>query len=426
MAYRSLKHLRIGKDQRGYFLIQIGIGILILLILTALGAQKYAWTVKDAAAESTGRYLIVVRTAVAKALSTYDFAFSQVDTSSAPAGVYPVPPAWAVFTGAQKTVSVKDLKDAGLLANSFPDTPPAGRSAHVSILRSGICPGDTCKLEAYVYTCWPISNLKPVGVVNITTCPAAPSGTEFDVNMVGAVISATEGYGGTNYFAPIATMRGALFSVPMTSLGLPASSPGHVAVLASLDDSMNSQFVRQGDTRHIYLKDNLTVSKQVSAEMGILLPTNSVVGGVCSGEGVYGTSTRNSPVLCTGGRWFELINHIVMSSQSLPNGATIVQPSCPGAKMQPFAYASLQSSDVTMTGADISITGVLGGGITGTGNVSSAGTVSVSGTFNGTTTSGPGSSIRVAQGVTIVGTTVVINPATANARALVTQGCRYF
>ncbi|MNR60487.1 hypothetical protein D3C85_1819830 [compost metagenome] len=78
-----------------------------------------------------------------------------------------------------------------------------------------------------------------------------------------------------------------------------------------------------------------------------------------------------------------------------------------------------------MTGGDISITGVLGGGITGTGNVSSAGTVSVSGTFNGTTTSGPGSSIRVAQAASIVGNTVVISPATANARALVLLGCRY-
>jgi hypothetical protein len=414
-----------GKKQRGFFLVQIALGITILLFLAALGAQKYVSSVRDSAAESTGRYLFTVRTAVIKALSTYDAAFTRVDTSTAPPGVYPVPPAWAVFSGTEQTLSVKDLKDSALLSNSFPDTPPAGRSAHVKILRTGVCPGDTCKLDAYVYTCWPISDLRPAGAVVNTTCPVAPAGTEFDANMVGAVIGATDGYGATNYFAP-ATMRGALFSVPMTSLGLPANSPGHVAVLATLNDASNSQFVRQGDTRHIYLKDSLTVSKQVSAGEGLLLPTNSVVGGICTaGEGAYGTSTRNSPVICTGGRWFELVNHILLSSQSLPNGAAIVPPSCPGANMQPFAYVSLQNSDVTMTGGDISITGVLGGGITGTGNVSSAGTVSVSGTFNGTTTSGPGSSIRVAQGVSLVGNTVVITPATANARALVMQGCRY-
>lgn len=422
LAYRVPKYPSMVKRQRG-FLTQIGIGILILMILAALGAQKFAWSVKQSAAESTGRYLFTVRSAVLNALSTYDFAFTQVDTSAAPPGVYPVPPSWAVFTGTQKTVSVKDLKDAGLLVNSFPDTPPTGRSAHVAILRSGTCPGDTCKLEAYVYTCWPISQLQPAGAVNITTCPAPPAGTEFDANMVGAVITATSGYGGTNYFAP-ATMRGALFNVPTASLGLPAV-PGFVAVLATLNDGSNSQFVRQGDTRHIFLRDSLTVSKQVSAGEGLLLPTNAPVGGVCATEGLYATSTRGSYVMCKGGNWFELVNHILLGSQSLPNGAAVVMPTCPGANMQPFAYISLQRSDVTMTGSDISITGVLGGGITGTGNVSSAGTVSVSGTFNGTTTSGPGSSIRVAQGASIVGNTVVINPASANARALVMQGCRF-
>lgn len=424
MAYPTLKHSRMGKSQRGFALIQVMIAIMILLFLAGLSAQKYSTFVKEAAAESTGRYLITVRTAVIKALSTYDAAFTLVDTSTAPPGVYPVPPAWAVFSGAQKTLSVKDLKDAVLLSDSFPDTPPVGRSVHVQILRSGVCPGATCKLDAYVYTCWPISALQPVGAVNNTICPAAPAGTEFDANMVGSVLGATEGYGATNYFVP-ATMNGPLFSIPATTLGLPANSPGNVAVLASLDDSMFSQFVRQGDTRHIFLKDSLTVSKQVSAGEGLLLPTNSVVGQICTGEGVYGTSTRGSYVICTGGRWFELNNHILLSSQSMANGEAVVPPSCPGTNMQPFAYISLQNSDVTMTGSDISITGVLGGAITGTGNVSSAGAVSVSGTFNGTTTSGPGSAIRVAQGASIVASKVVITPAFANARALVMQGCRY-
>lgn len=419
-----MKHPRIGKRHRGFALIQVMIAIMILLFLAGLGAQKYSTFVKDAAAESTGRYLISVRTAVIKALSTYDAAFTLVDTSAAPPGVYPVPPAWAVFSGAQKTLSVKDLKDAVLLPNSFPDTPPVGRSVHVQILRSGVCPGDTCKLDAYVYTCWPISSLKPVGAVNNTICPAAPAGTEFDANMVGGVIGATEGYGATNYFVP-ATMRGPLFSIPAATLGLPANSPGNVAVLASRDDSMFSQFVRQGDTRHIFLKDSLTVSKQVSAGDGMYLPTNSVVGGICSPEGLYGTSGPGAPVICTGGRWFQLVNHIVTSTQSLPNGAAIVPPSCPGSNMQPFSYVSLQNTDVTMTGSDIAITGELSGGIKGTGSVSSAGTVSVSGDFYGTTNSGMGSSIRVAQGASIIGSQVVITPASANARALVVQGCRY-
>lgn len=424
MTYETLAQPKMGKNQRGFALIPVMLAIMIMLFLTGLGAHKYVTFVKESGAEATGRYLISVRSALISALSTYDAAITQVDTSAAPPGVYPDPPAWAVFSGTLQTVSVKDLKDSGLLSSSFPDTPPLGRSVHAAILRSGVCPGDTCKVEAYVYTCWPISDSQSAGAINNTTCPAAPAGGDYDPSMVGVVMGATDGYGGTNYLAP-ATMRGPLYSVPTTSLGLPANSPGIVAVLASLDGTMFNQFVRQGDTRHIYLKDNLTVSKKVSAGDGLLLPTNSVVGQVCTGEGTYGTSTRSSFVVCTGGRWFELNNHILLSSKSMANGETVTPTSCPGANMEPFSYASLQNTDVTMTGSDIAITGTLAGGITGSGSVSSAGSVSVSGSFNGTTTSGPASMIRVAQGASIVASKVVITPASSNARAIVMQGCRY-
>lgn len=423
LTYSTLKHPQMNKGQRGFVLIQVMIGILIMTFIASLGAQKYVSFVNDAAAESTGRYLISVRTAVIKALSTYDAAFTQVDTTAAPPGVYPTPPAWAVFSGGSTTISVKDLKTATLLADSFPDTPPVGRSVHVTIKRTGVCPGDSCSLAAYVYTCWPMNSFKPTGVVNNTTCPAPPAGSDFDINMVGAAFGATDGYGATNSMIA-ATMRGPLFNVTTASLGLPANSPGHVAVLATLNDSLFSQFVRQGDTRHIVLKDSLTVSKQVSAGEGLLLPTNSVVGQICATEGTYGTSTRGSLVLCSGGRWYELNSHTLLSSKSLANGEAVTPPVC-APNMQPFAFASLQNTDVTMTGANIAVTGVLTGGITGTGNVSSAGQVSVSGSFNGTTKSSAGSSIRVAQGVSIVSSRVVINPASANARALVLQGCRY-
>lgn len=411
------------KKQRGFALIQVMVAILIMTILSGLGARKFVDRINDAAAESTGRYLFTVRAAVVKALSDYDAAFTQTDTSSAPPGTYPTPPAWAVFSGGSKTVSIKDLKDSDLLPDSFPDTPPLGRSVHARFLRTGTCPGSSCKIEAYVFTCWPMNKFVAAGAVNNTTCPAPPAGSDFDINLVGGVTGATEGYGGSNAL-DAATVRGPLFNVTAANLGIPAGSQGHVVVLASLNDSMFSQFVRQGDTRHIFLKDNLTVSKVITAEEGVNLPSNAVRGQVCTSEGTYSTSTRGVLSVCTGGRWFELNDHILLSTQAMANNATITPPTC-GANMQAFAYASLMNTDVTMTGTDIAISGAISGGITGSGNVSSSGAVSVSGTFNGTTTSNPSSSIRVTQGVSIVSNKVVITPASSSARALVTQGCRY-
>lgn len=411
------------KQQRGWAIIGVMVAMMITGFLAVWASGKWSTQVYEAQAESTGRYMTRVRGAVLTALSKHLEAFTLVDTSGAPPGTYEPAPAWATFAGPSTTITVADLKASKFLEDGFPDTPPLGRSVHVSIQRSGACPGTDCKVAAYVYTCWPVSKGRVSGVVDNTTCPAVPGNWQTDSSLVGAVILAANGYAGTNSLVP-ATMRGPLFSVPSTSLGIPATSAGHVAVLASLDDNLFPQFVRQGDTRHIYLNDNLSVAKQISTEEGLLINTAVAPGSACATSGLMGTSNKNTLVRCVGGQWFEMEGFTLTAAQSLAHGATVVNPTCPGSNMVPFSFASLQNADVTMSGSDIAITGIIAGGISGTGNVSASGSVSVSGSFNGTTTSTAASSIRVAQGVSIVGGRVVITPATPNARALVMQGCR--
>jgi hypothetical protein len=93
--------------------------------------------------------------------------------------------------------------------------------------------------------------------------------------------------------------------------------------------------------------------------------------------------------------------------------------------MEPFSYASLVKLDATMTGTDINVRGNLAGSVAGTGYVNQSGAVNVTGSFNGTVTSMPDSSIRTAQGVSVDSGIVNITPADPNARALVIVGCRY-
>ncbi|NWD56718.1 type II secretion system protein [Pseudomonas veronii] len=417
------KLLTRAKRQRGFAMISVMVAILLTGMLYLWGSGKWSTAVYESAAESTGRYLSQVRGATLTALTKHLEAFTLVDTSTAPTGTYPAAPAWATFTGASTTISVADLKGSKFLPDSFPDTPPLGRSVHVTILRTGTCPGADCAVTAYAFTCWPISKGKPAGAVNNTSCPTAPGNWQSDPSLVGAVIIATDGYGGTNSLVP-GTMRGPLFNIPSASLGIPGASSGNVAVLASLTDNLFPQFVRQGDTRHIYLKDSLSVTKQITTDEGLTINTAVAPGSLCPTPGSYATSNANTFVQCVGGQWFELTGYTLMAAQTLANGAAVIDPICPGANRAPFSFATLQNADVTMTGADISVSGTLAGGITGTGNVSASGSVSVSGTFNGTTQSTPSSSIRVAQGVSIVAGHVVITPATTNARALVMQGCR--
>ena len=417
------QHLMHAKRQKGNALITVMIAIMLTAFVGIWASGKWSTAVYETKAQATGRYLVKVRGAVLTALSKHLEVFTLVDTSTAPPGTYEPAPAWATFTGPSTTISVADLKASKFIENSFPDTPPLGRSVHVSIQRTGTCPGTDCNITAYAYTCWPISKGIVTGAINNTVCPAVPANWQDDSSLIGAVIIATDGYGGANSLIP-AAMRGPLFNVTSASLGIPAGSSGNVAVLASLNDNLFPQFVRQGDTRHIYLKDNLSVSKQITTDEGLLINTAVTPNSPCTTNGLYATTNKVTMAICTGNQWLEMDGYSLMSAQTLANGAAVVDPICPGANRVPFSIASLQNTDVTMTGSDIAVTGVISGGITGTGNVNAAGAVSVSGTFNGTTTSTAASSIRVAQGVAIVANRVVITPATANARALVMQGCR--
>lgn len=412
------------KNQQGFTIISILITLMIMSLLAVFAGIKLTTAVYESSAEATGKYLLMVRGATLDALSRHQDVFALVDTSAATPGMYPVAPSWATFGGPSATISVNDLKDAGFLKSDFPDRPPLGHSVHIKFFRDpAACPGVGCEVRAYVYTCWPITKQRSPPTGELTSCPA-PSAAEYDIGLLSTAIRAADGFGGSNGIVA-SKIHGSLFSFPTADLDIPNSSAGHLVVSASLNSTMFNQFVRQGDTRHIFLNNNLSVAGQISTDKGLLINTNSVIGSDCDTESLYGTSDRDSPVICTGGKWFELTNHVLMATQVLANGATITQPTCPGPTMQPFSYASLAKVDVTMTGADVNVRGDMAGTVTGSGTVSKEGNVSVSGNYTGRIISAQDSSIRVTQGVGIVGNILVITPADPGSRALVIQGCRY-
>lgn len=398
-------------QQRGFTLIEF----LFVLALT-LAAGSYAWHLKSAAfqenlARSTAQYLLAVREGVVAALIRHEAAFSLTDVSSAPAGTYEVAPSWASFTGASIGISVKDLKDDKMLSNTFPETPPLGRSVVIRFLREpGTCPGIGCQVEAFIYTCWPIDKPGTPAKVDPTTCPAATSAT-FSANLVGVAIDETKGLGGSNSSDPT-LVAGKLFSKTAAELGIPAGSPGHLVIAASLNTTPFGQFLRQGEIRPAYFNT------------GVVLNNKVVPNGACAPDGMFASSSAGTLAQCKAGVWFELASYVVTSALSLANGAKVVPPVCPGPSMEAFTYVSVEKLDVTMTGTDVNVRGNQNGTITGTGATNSSGSVSVSGTYTGTILSSSDSSIRVSQGAEVISGVVVMSPSNVNARAMVVQGCR--
>lgn len=410
--------------QRGFMLPSLLLVVVFLGVLGVIEARRQLWSTYDTLAVSTGAYMTTVRGAVIKGLGTYEAVLGLADISKAPVGLYPTPPAWAVFTGEEQTVQVRDLKQSGLLPAYFPERAPLGRSVYVKLLRpAGICPGVGCEVRAFVVTCWPITTPLQRTAFDPTTCPAAPATLEYNERLIGGVLASADGFGGTNV-RDATRLEGTLMNVAETVLGIPAASAGHVVVAASLNATSFDQFVRQGDTRAIFLSNTLDVAGALSTDTGLLL-NNQIEGGQpCDREGMYTTSLVGNLTQCRGGQWFELTRYVVTSMQTLANGAAVPLPLCPGGNVEAFTQASLETLDVTMTGTDINVRGNVNGSLTASGAVDRSGNVSMTGTYTGTVVSSPDSSIRVSQGVDVSSGTVVINSANPNALATVISGCR--
>lgn len=410
--------------QRGFLLGQLLLVLLVLSLLAYAESRDFMRKSNEALAEATGNYMLEVRGAVLKGLSTYEAALAKVDTSKAPTGTYPTPPAWTQFTGDEQTVQVADLKASGLLPNDFPERMPLGRSAFVRLLRTpGLCPGVGCEVRAFVVSCWPISAPLPRGKVDGSTCPPAPTALKADYHLVQTVMSTTQGFGGAN-LRDANRIAGTLMRIDRDVLGIAAGSPGHMVVAASLNATSFNQFVRQGDVRQIYLNNTLDVAGSIATDTGLLLRTAVDKGTACTQDGLFATSLKHNLAQCRGGQWFEMVPYIVTAMKTLANGDVVPMPTCPTDGMEPFAVASLNTEDVTMTGSNVNVQGTLQGTSRVTGYVDRNGAVDASGPFTGQLKSSPDSTIRVAQGVDVSSGTVVIAGANPGARALVLTGCR--
>lgn len=397
---------------RGLVLLEIVIGMALLTMASGWLAARYVAALDDAAAMATGRYLLTVRGAVQALTSEHFGQLTGVPVAAGAADEVPLP-AWLV-AGPVVDVAASLLREprapgqAGFLAAGFPANPPLGGEARIRIAQVGTCPGADCRLESLVYTRDPIRT---------------PGQTGYDASLLGQVMLATEGYGGNAREPEPGRLRGPLFDQPNPQ----GAVPGIAAVTASLEATLFNQFVRQGDTRPVWLRNTLSVAGEVQTEAGLVLATAVVPGSACAVERAYASSAHHTLAVCRGGLWFELTRYVVTwRAAALADGAQIPAPACPvGASA--FVQVALRDVDVDMRGADVQVRGALNGTVTGTGAVSSTGAVSVAGQVQGTLSSTPDSYVRVRQHAQALGSgpwTVRIEGAQSGARASAVVGCQ--
>lgn len=413
--------------QRGFALAGLAIAMALITVFAAFATSEIMRRTTDSTAEATGRYLMTVRNALIAFQVRHEAWLLRVDTSGAPAGIYPPPPALTFAANAAGEVANTDvslLKAEGLLPDDFPNHMPFGERALITLVRSGTCPGLSCQLQSYVYSCHPISRHKSTrsGSASCTSVP--PGRDSADPSLLGQVLMSAEGYGGHDLLDS-SRFQGAMVNVPRSVFPI-SNHQGRAMVVASLDATPYAQFVRQGDTRHVFLRNDLTVDGVIQTNAGLLFGNTVTFGSSCTRENMYASTSNGVLAVCKGGIWQLQPDYSVVSHESNLRHNAIIEPTptCP-AGSTPYRMIALQSVDMRVSqGNGMNVTGTLSGNVSGSGSVNASGNVSVTGSFSGTFNAAASSYVEMGQTAAINGNRVFISPDRPGGYATVIQGCR--
>lgn len=427
------------RGRSGFILPQLMIAFMIVTIVAVFAGGELVQKVNDGKARETGRYLIAVRGALVDFQIRHEAFLRGINISAYPVDMYPSAPSfisWSSGAGGVQYAqgSVQDLIDDGHLKNGFSLYSPFGERAEWIVTRSGVCDDTTghandCLIDAYVYTCYPISDKRSTFNTS-TSCGSVPEyAAQADASLIGEVILHTDGYGGTDLLNSDFFLGSLIGQLPRDSIPGISSDQGRVVVAAGLNLTPFSQFIRQGDIRHVYLNDNLTVEKKIESKEGIIINSTVPVvsGNSCADKpsGLYATTTENTLAVCLDGNWFGLGDYLIRNTVGgVINGQNVPPVYCP-APMESWQYAAIETSHFRITGSDIDIKGSHSGTVSGSGSVNQSGAYNISGSFSGGFQSTSTSYIDSKQGVSINSSGLVtISPNGANARAFVVQGCK--
>jgi type II secretory pathway pseudopilin PulG len=232
--------------QRGFAILELTVALLIATLLAVWGASQLVNRANDAAAQAAAVWMASVRMA---AFSYIDRHRSALQEASGAMDMGHLGYAdWA-------RPSVAELKAAGLLSSGFPEHGLRGLEVTVQVLRSGVCPGSDCRVEALVH-----SN----AALSFNTSTVA------DEQMVAQWLMAAQGYGGTVTRARPHRVAGTAFEFPNPpASGLDALPAGTVAMAVTTEQLAVVDYLRVRDRRDPQFQSELTVAGDVRAQASV-------------------------------------------------------------------------------------------------------------------------------------------------------------
>ncbi|MEI8401997.1 MAG: shufflon system plasmid conjugative transfer pilus tip adhesin PilV [Alcaligenaceae bacterium] len=285
------------KGEGGFALLELIIAMALASLLALWGGSFWMQQAEDAAAQSSGVWLLTLKKAVDQML---------VRQADVLVGIVQPEPNGSGYNDIWRP-TIAELIAAGHLSKGFPSKPALGYEAQVRVFTpEGACLTRGCKIEALVWA-------QPV---------AGQLRQANDTNRLGKLLTALEGHGASVHpFLPH-RIKGASVDRPNPpSAELVALPVGTIAALSFYDSTQYAHFVRRFDLRDTVLKGQLEVAQSISTPANIVagaamraqtrisageylqVGALAVEGGVCDAQGLIGRGVDGNLLSCHQGRW---------------------------------------------------------------------------------------------------------------------------
>ena len=289
--------MRAVKREGGFALLELIIAMALASLLALWGGSFWMQQAEDAAAQSTGIWLLTLKKAVDQML---------VRQADLLVGIVQAEPGGSGYRDIWRP-TIAELMTAGHLSKGFPSKPALGYEAHVRVFTpQGACLTRGCKIEALVWAQPVPGQLRQAN----------------DTNRLGKLLMALEGQGASVHpFLP-QRIKGSTIDRPNPPSAELAPLPiGTIAANSFYDSTQYAHFVRQNDLRDTVLKGKLEVAQGVSTPTDVVAGASlragarvsagedlqvgalAAEGGVCEAQGLIGRGVDGNLLSCHQGRW---------------------------------------------------------------------------------------------------------------------------
>ncbi len=271
------------RKQKGFALLELTVAAMLATLMAVWGAHALAVAMKDAAAQASAKWMLVVRDGARRYLERHGQVIREAADSSALAKA-----GYADWS----SPALSELAADGLLASSLPLRTGSGAGATVRVLRHGACPGAACRLDAIVHSAQPFADRRSGRV---------------DIQSVAQWLLASGGEGAWVSDRQPDMLRGATLTLRNPAWKGAALAPGTVAL--GIGQTAGGDYLRVRDQRDpdfqgtLTVKDRLTALGDIRINGQVQLQARAIANTPCRQEGSLAFQERAGLLVCLEGVW---------------------------------------------------------------------------------------------------------------------------